>query len=987
MGFLVAGQQAPQQSILGGFRLAAARLGGYYPHVVITINGTTRTTSCRIDSLSITEYEGGTPNEARLRVSGFVPSYGHEIKIGIQTITPSTALVFAGHIIGIDQITEAGDAANVAYDLTCLDYTWFLNRRKVSKQYLSQSATAILQDLIDTFTSGFTYVNVEAGLTTIDEITFTNEDVSDAIDRVMKRIGGYWKMDYGKDLHAFLTAGESAGSVTDASPRTAEIDSFAITRDLSQVRTRYFGEGMGSQVLAKCAAGETILPIEESVAFNAAGGIAKLGHQLITYTGTVASGTGCTVAGLPQSPSALTAAQTADVYGKVDLGARTYKVSFIVSGEESDVSSASGTVTITAMSAPGACTSAVVANEYGRLTVGSAYFYKVAFVNANGETLPGTASTTLTITAVSAPGALTAAVASGVSGNLSIGTVYYKVSLMNAYGETLVGTASSAVTITVVTPPSQTATSLAATTGGSMTPSQTYSYYITYVDVDGETEFGGSYKQVTLGGSDNAVNLTTIPTSADGRVTSRRIYRTAGGEAPSSSYLKLIGSIPDNATTTFSDTMGDDSRGVSVPLLNTTGSGQGSLTNIPTSADGRVTARRIYRTKAGGSIYYAVTTINDNATTTYTDNKADGSLSDTVPDADTISGGQVSLSVIPTGPAGTTKRRIYRTLAGGSEYKFLKALADNVTTVYTDNTPDTSLGEPALTVSTADGGQVSLSAIPTGPTGTTARKLYRTIAGGTVYKYLDTVEGNVTTTYADNNADSSLGAEAPTASGISTPAAATTLRVDDLSLFSASGGWVLSSNQVIRYTGRSGASGEGTLTGIPASGTGAVVAAIKAGAEALVSPQLTGVPASGAGAIVTTVNTGDEINLVVQRDDAGRQATLAALTGGDGIVEDWIHDRRLSEDEMTARCDAALELNGDPVVTVAWTTRDPSVKAARKVTFSLAAPTSLSESALKIQRVTIDRFGVNTTIWPWRRAEASSTRYSFEDLVRQIKGR
>ena len=61
-------------------------------------------------------------------------------------------------------------------------------------------------------------------------------------------------------------------------------------------------------------------------------------------------------------------------------------------------------------------------------------------------------------------------------------------------------------------------------------------------------------------------------------------------------------------------------------------------------------------------------------------------------------------------------------------------------------------------VTPATDGQIALTAIPTGGAGTTARKLYRTVAGGSTYKYLATIADNVTTTYTDNIADASLGA-------------------------------------------------------------------------------------------------------------------------------------------------------------------------------------------------------------------------------------
>jgi hypothetical protein len=52
---------------------------------------------------------------------------------------------------------------------------------------------------------------------------------------------------------------------------------------------------------------------------------------------------------------------------------------------------------------------------------------------------------------------------------------------------------------------------------------------------------------------------------------------------------------------------------------------------------------------------------------------------------------------------------------------------------------------------------VDLSSIPTGPTGCTARKLYRTTGTGSSYLLLATISDNVTTTYNDTVADGSLG--------------------------------------------------------------------------------------------------------------------------------------------------------------------------------------------------------------------------------------
>lgn len=67
-------------------------------------------------------------------------------------------------------------------------------------------------------------------------------------------------------------------------------------------------------------------------------------------------------------------------------------------------------------------------------------------------------------------------------------------------------------------------------------------------------------------------------------------------------------------------------------------------------------------------------------------------------------------------------------------------------------------------------GQVSLTGITVGPTGTTARKVYRTVTGDAGnYKLVGTISDNVTTVMTDNVADASLGANAPAALTVADP--------------------------------------------------------------------------------------------------------------------------------------------------------------------------------------------------------------------------
>ena len=85
--------------------------------------------------------------------------------------------------------------------------------------------------------------------------------------------------------------------------------------------------------------------------------------------------------------------------------------------------------------------------------------------------------------------------------------------------------------------------------------------------------------------------------------------------------------------------------------------------------------------------------------------------------------------------------------------------------VYTFASPDgESLPSPAGSVTTTSGNQkVTVGSISVGPTGTTARKLYRTVVGGgTAYKLVVSIADNSTTSYTDTTPDASLGVAVPT---------------------------------------------------------------------------------------------------------------------------------------------------------------------------------------------------------------------------------
>ena len=112
--------------------------------------------------------------------------------------------------------------------------------------------------------------------------------------------------------------------------------------------------------------------------------------------------------------------------------------------------------------------------------------------------------------------------------------------------------------------------------------------------------------------------------------------------------------------------------------------------DVPFAAPGQPTAAA--SAGAGlevGDYLYAITFLSANGETTQGTTRA----------VSTTGGNQrVSLSAIPTGPTGVTKRRIYRTEVGGSDLYMVAELANNSATTYVDSTPDSSLSDPPPTL-------------------------------------------------------------------------------------------------------------------------------------------------------------------------------------------------------------------------------------------------------------------------------------------------
>ena len=138
----------------------------------------------------------------------------------------------------------------------------------------------------------------------------------------------------------------------------------------------------------------------------------------------------------------------------------------------------------------------------------------------------------------------------------------------------------------------------------------------------------------------NTVNAVTINYGGNIIFKEGGDIRFASVTAPTACTATLIATATGNVNNgthkykiTFVNASGETNLGsVSNTVTVDASNKQVALSSIPLSSSNSVTARKIYRTKAGGTGYYLLTTISDNTTTSYTDNTADADLTGSIGD-------------------------------------------------------------------------------------------------------------------------------------------------------------------------------------------------------------------------------------------------------------------------------------------------------------------------------------------------------------------
>lgn len=510
-----------------GAVLAAAR----EVYVTILIDGAL---ACiRVGSVTIHDVINDSPNTMDLVLGPDpIPTNGATVRAYINSDDPR--LLFSGTLQVLDLTYQGREKASV-YPCQAQDDTPKANRRIPLASYTNVSATTIAQELVANFAPGFTSDHVQAGLPEVSILLDGSEGgMNGCLRALAKLVGGYFYWEDG-DLHFFQeeSASETPDPITEAS-RFLESPRIRHTSDDSQLRTRVYGKGHGEPVLIDIdptvgSPPETLLPLQDVSLFEATGGQAISGADILDYTGLEPGGDGAIV-GPGVAPTTAPAVEAVAGAG-VNSGDHDYAYTWVTGAGET-LPSPLASVTTGELDPPPHQPGLTGPTPGGSLGIGI-YKYAYTFVNAAGETTPSPVRTASIPT--------------------SSGFQTWLVQMIEA-GPT--GTTARKLYRTAV---DGTQLKLVATIADNV-HNQNYS------DGNADGSLGADAPTVNTA-TVNQVEISGVAVGPSG-TTSRKVYRTAAG----GSQLKLQQTIANNtATVGVTDSTADGSLGANAPTSDTSG--------------------------------------------------------------------------------------------------------------------------------------------------------------------------------------------------------------------------------------------------------------------------------------------------------------------------------------------------------------------------------------------------------------------------------
>jgi len=171
---------------------------------------------------------------------------------------PVGTKLFEGRIAEYEEfsigISSSGDEV-LGYNITCSDYTADLNKEKLTYVFKSGSSPAgwsdytargimswvidnkVNKDKYGNTVDTFTYNNASSGgIASLSPLSADHIDVSAFFDTIMEQAGGWWYIDFNKDLHVFFSnEGEAPIVIDENYVREGIIWNLRIKEDATQI--------------------------------------------------------------------------------------------------------------------------------------------------------------------------------------------------------------------------------------------------------------------------------------------------------------------------------------------------------------------------------------------------------------------------------------------------------------------------------------------------------------------------------------------------------------------------------------------------------------------------------------------------------------------------------------------------------------------------------------------------------------------------------
>jgi len=133
--------------------------------------------------------------------AGSEPLLGEQVEI--KDAFDGNRLLFAGLVTRKELMYEEL-TTNWKWNVSATDWTFLFNRFRPFAQYIDQSVSDVVKDLVARYAPGFTSLNVQTNLARVS-ITFDgNQDLATCLSTLAEMIGeGHWYIDYTRDVHFF----------------------------------------------------------------------------------------------------------------------------------------------------------------------------------------------------------------------------------------------------------------------------------------------------------------------------------------------------------------------------------------------------------------------------------------------------------------------------------------------------------------------------------------------------------------------------------------------------------------------------------------------------------------------------------------------------------------------------------------------------------------------------------------------------------------